>query len=123
MQCNRRRFLQSMAVTSAGLCLPTLGWAGFDPLWKPGTVCANPIDVTVFEMFKIGPGPSSSHTIAPIAAGNDFIGLCAKLPQEQLAMADAIKGLSINNLEKMLSFWYAFLQWRQAYEREIMGSV
>ena len=36
---------------------------------------------------------------------------------------DVIKGLSINNLEKMLSFWYAFLQWRQAYEREIMGSV
>ena len=33
------------------------------------------------------------------------------------------KSLSINNLEKMLSFWYAFLQWRQAYEREIMGSV
>ncbi len=91
MQCNRRRFLQSMAVTGAGLCLPTFGWAGFDPLWKPGTVCANPIDVTVFEMFKIGPGPSSSHTIAPMAAGNDFIGLCAKLPQEQLAQADGIK--------------------------------
>ena len=36
---------------------------------------------------------------------------------------EMIKGLSINNLEKMLSFWYAFLQWRQAYEREIMGSV
>lgn len=26
-----------------------------------------------------------------MAAGNDFIGLCAKLPQEQLAQADAIK--------------------------------
>ena len=39
------------------------------------------------------------------------------------ALAIMIKGLSINNLEKMLSFWYAFLQWRQAYEREIMGSV
>lgn len=91
MPCNRRRFLQSMAVTGAGLCLPTLGWAGFDPLWKPGTVCANPIDVTLFEMFKIGPGPSSPHTIAPMAAGNDFIGLCGKLPQEQLAQADAIK--------------------------------
>ena len=87
MPCNRRRFLQSMAVTGAGLCLPTLGWAGFDPLWKPGTVCANPIDVTVFEMFKVGPGPSSSHTIAPMAAGNDFIGLCSKLPQDQLAQA------------------------------------
>ena len=37
--------------------------------------------------------------------------------------AGLTKGLSINNLEKMLSFWYAFLQWRQAYEREIMGSV
>ena len=91
MYCNRRRFLQSMAVTGAGLCLPSLTWAGFDPLWKPGSVCANPIDVTVFEMFKIGPGPSSSHTIAPMSAGNDFIHLCAQLPQEQLAQADAVK--------------------------------
>ena len=91
MHCNRRRFLQSMAVTGAGLCLPSLTWAGFDPLWKPGSVCANPIDVTVFEMFKIGPGPSSSHTIAPMSAGNDFLHLCAQLPQEQLAQADAVK--------------------------------
>jgi len=40
-----------------------------------------------------------------------------------LVLQSHFKGLSINNLEKMLSFWYAFLQWRQAYEREIMGSV
>ena len=91
MPCNRRRFLQSMAVTSAALCLPVVSRAGFDPLWKPGTVCANPIDITVFEMFKVGPGPSSSHTIAPMAAGNNFLSLCAALPQEQLAGATAVK--------------------------------
>ena len=62
------------------------------------------------------------------------VGVCGKKP-ETAALQDvlvyvtkglaqvATKGLSINNLEKMLSFWYAFLQWRQAYEREIMGSV
>ena len=45
-----------------------------------------------------------------------------KVSDVDYAPLSVTKGLSINNLEKMLSFWYAFLQWRQAYEREIMGS-
>ncbi|WP_320170850.1 L-serine ammonia-lyase [Maridesulfovibrio sp.] len=31
-----------------------------------------PITTSVFELFKIGPGPSSSHTIAPMRAGYHF---------------------------------------------------
>ena len=35
----------------------------------------NPITTSLFELFKIGPGPSSSHTIGPMKAGFDFIRL------------------------------------------------
>ncbi len=31
-----------------------------------------PITTSVFDLFKIGPGPSSSHTIGPMKAGLDF---------------------------------------------------
>ena len=30
------------------------------------------IDTSIFDLFKIGPGPSSSHTIGPMKAGFDF---------------------------------------------------
>ncbi|TVM19942.1 L-serine ammonia-lyase [Oceanidesulfovibrio indonesiensis] len=32
----------------------------------------SPITTSLFELFTIGPGPSSSHTIGPMRAGNDF---------------------------------------------------
>lgn len=31
------------------------------------------IDTSIFDLFKIGPGPSSSHTIGPMKAGYDFL--------------------------------------------------
>ncbi len=31
------------------------------------------INTSIFELFKVGPGPSSSHTLAPMLAGNNFI--------------------------------------------------
>lgn len=33
----------------------------------------NPIKTSVFDLFKIGPGPSSSHTIGPMKAARDFL--------------------------------------------------
>ncbi len=33
----------------------------------------NVITTSVFDLFKIGPGPSSSHTIGPMKAGYDFV--------------------------------------------------
>ena len=33
----------------------------------------NPITTSIFDLFKIGPGPSSSHTIGPMKASYDFL--------------------------------------------------
>ena len=46
---------------------------------------------TVDEFYKVGPGPSSSHTIGPMRITYDFYQRCAKLPADVLAMADALK--------------------------------
>ncbi len=49
------------------------------------------IDLSIFELLKIGPGPSSSHTIGPMAAGYNFLELAAGLPDETIAAAAAVK--------------------------------
>ncbi|MGN0008150.1 MAG: L-serine ammonia-lyase [Desulfovibrionaceae bacterium] len=43
-----------------------------------------PITTALFDLFKIGPGPSSSHTIGPMKAGNDFLDQCAQLDDAAL---------------------------------------
>ncbi len=45
------------------------------------------IDTSIFELFKIGPGPSSSHTIGPMKAGFDFLQRMIRLPAGQKAKA------------------------------------
>lgn len=67
--------------------------------------------------------PLSAAVGAIISERRKRMGLTQAQLAEHLDITQDSLGLSINNLEKMLSFWYAFLQWRQAYEREIMGSV
>ena len=49
-----------------------------------------PITTSIFELFKAGPGPSSSHTIAPMAAGLDFRTEIASLREETLREAKSI---------------------------------
>ena len=34
---------------------------------------ALPYDISVFEMFSVGVGPSSSHTVGPMRASNRFV--------------------------------------------------
>ena len=43
------------------------------------------------EFYKVGPGPSSSHTIGPMRITYDFYQRCTKLPADQLARATALK--------------------------------
>jgi L-serine dehydratase len=43
------------------------------------------------EFYKVGPGPSSSHTIGPMRITYDFYQRCTKLPPAQLAQATALK--------------------------------
>ena len=50
-----------------------------------------PVLTTVDEFYKVGPGPSSSHTIGPMRITYDFYQRCTKLPADQLAKATALK--------------------------------
>jgi len=102
---NRRRFLQFTALTGAGLAgagsllkLPSL-YAQTPPT---ATVTAKgaqlialsekiPITTSIFELFKIGPGPSSSHTIAPMRAANDFMASVNGLNEQLLTSARTIE--------------------------------
>ncbi len=48
------------------------------------------ITTSIFELFKAGPGPSSSHTIAPMAAGLDFRTELASLEEDMLREAKSV---------------------------------
>jgi L-serine dehydratase len=50
-----------------------------------------PIMTTLDEFYKVGPGPSSSHTIGPMRITYDFYQRCTKLPADKLAQATALK--------------------------------
>ncbi len=41
---------------------------------------AVPIETTIFDLLKCGPGPSSSHTIAPMKAAHNFFTYCNETP-------------------------------------------
>src|SRR5215212_5012331 len=50
-----------------------------------------PVMTVVDEFYKVGPGPSSSHTIGPMRITYDFYQRCTKLPADQLAQATGLK--------------------------------
>src|SRR5262249_25539327 len=45
----------------------------------------------VDELFKMGPGPSSSHTMGPMRITYDFFQRISKLPPDQLKRATVLK--------------------------------
>jgi L-serine dehydratase len=51
----------------------------------------SPVMTTLDEFYKVGPGPSSSHTIGPMRITYDFYQRCTKLPPDQLAKATGMK--------------------------------
>ncbi|MBI4805589.1 MAG: L-serine ammonia-lyase [Desulfovibrio sp.] len=50
-----------------------------------------PITISVFELFKIGPGPSSSHTIGPMLAARQFVDMAGLLPTDILDRARSLE--------------------------------
>jgi L-serine dehydratase len=50
-----------------------------------------PVMTVVDEFYKVGPGPSSSHTIGPMRITYDFYQRCGKLPADQLVQATGLK--------------------------------
>jgi L-serine dehydratase len=52
---------------------------------------SNPVMTTLAEFYKVGPGPSSSHTIGPMRITYDFYQRCTQLPAATLARATGLK--------------------------------
>ena len=50
-----------------------------------------PVMTTIDEFYKVGPGPSSSHTIGPMRITYDFYQRCNMLAPDQLAQATGMK--------------------------------
>jgi L-serine dehydratase len=57
-----------------------------------------PITTSIFDLFKVGPGPSSSHTIGPMKAAFDFLHRIGRLPAATLSAASSIRVILYGSL-------------------------
>jgi L-serine dehydratase len=102
---DRRGFLLRTAVVGAAAVLtgrtPEAVAAAAAPPAKTAVTLSPELDVvkkakgpvmtTIDEFYKVGPGPSSSHTIGPMRITYDFYQRCTKLPADKLAQATGMK--------------------------------
>lgn len=94
---SRRQFGGMMLAASAIPLLPSIssGQTAAAPATTknaPATATSNePIMTVLEEFYKMGPGPSSSHTMGPMRITYDFYQRIAKLPADQLKRATALK--------------------------------
>ncbi len=79
---------QETAKKAAGATSPMSGMSPTLFVAKRGK---GPVMTTLEEFYKVGPGPSSSHTIGPMRITYDFYQRCTKLPAATLAKATALK--------------------------------
>ena len=64
---------------------------GVDPSLDVVRRSKGPVMTLVDEFYKVGPGPSSSHTIGPMRITYDFYQRATKLPAAQLAEAQKFR--------------------------------
>jgi len=105
---DRRAFLMRSAVVGAASviagCSPAAPPAATAPAAAPPAPKGNvspdldvakkskgPVMTVIDEFYKVGPGPSSSHTIGPMRITYDFYQRATKLPADQLNKATALK--------------------------------
>jgi L-serine dehydratase len=89
-----KRKTSGAARPSRGSTLPFIRSSGHEdvPEERPPQIRAgNGISTSIFELLKIGPGPSSSHTMAPMRAGHHFLSLLRKLDGETLGGGKSIE--------------------------------
>lgn len=97
VQFNRRAVLRTAAIATAAAALRPWEARAVDAVAgapaaaaiQPKT--AGPILTTLEEFYKMGPGPSSSHTMGPMRIGYDFYQRLNRLPADQLQRATAVK--------------------------------
>ena len=106
---DRRTFLMRSAVVGAAVMLTGSQLKAKDlverstpparalPLWSSKYVASKdevmkgPVMTLSDEFYKVGPGPSSSHTIGPMRITYDYYQRVAKLPADTLNKATALK--------------------------------
>ncbi|MGZ8361536.1 MAG: L-serine ammonia-lyase [Allosphingosinicella sp.] len=101
---DRRTFMMRSALASAMVALTGRPLAAYaqtpatppaapplDPSLDVHRRARGPIQTTLEEFYKVGPGPSSSHTIGPMRITYNFYQLCTQLPAEQLSRATSMK--------------------------------
>jgi L-serine dehydratase len=62
-----------------------------DPKLDVAKKAKGPVMTLADEFYKVGPGPSSSHTIGPMRITYDFYQRCTKLPAAELSQATALR--------------------------------
>ena len=106
---DRRTFLMRSAVVGAAVAITGINMSAEEqakkaaagaPPPKAATLSPNlqvvknakgPVMTVLEEFYKVGPGPSSSHTIGPMRITYDFYQRCTKLPADQIAKATGLK--------------------------------
>jgi L-serine dehydratase len=102
---SRRQFGETVLAASAGAILagcsrekpstaapqPAASAPALSPDLEVVKESKGPIMTALEEFYKIGPGPSSSHTMGPMRITYDFFQRVSKLPDDQLKRATALK--------------------------------
>jgi L-serine dehydratase len=65
--------------------------SGMSPNLEVVKQAKGPVMTVIDEFYKVGPGPSSSHTIGPMRITYDFYQRCTKLPAETINKATGIR--------------------------------
>jgi L-serine dehydratase len=85
------RAQQAAAEASKKSALPVLDSSSMSTELDVVKRSKGPVITVLDEFYKVGPGPSSSHTIGPMRITYDFYQRCSKLPADQLAQATGLK--------------------------------
>jgi L-serine dehydratase len=110
LNIDRRSFLMRNAAIGAAAVMTGTTWAPYARAQQAAAEAAapakgpslspdlnivkesrGPVMTVLEEFYKVGPGPSSSHTIGPMRITYDFYQRCTKLPTDQLAQATGLK--------------------------------
>ena len=89
--CSTPQPPQPTAEKSGSPATPAPAASGLSPDLNVVQKSKGPIMTTLEEFYKMGPGPSSSHTMGPMRITYDFFQRVTKLPEDQLKRATALK--------------------------------
>jgi L-serine dehydratase len=87
----KARAQQAAKEAAAKPPLPPLDSTSMSPDLDVVKRSKGPVMTVLEEFYKVGPGPSSSHTIGPMRITYDFYQRCKKLPADHPAQATGLK--------------------------------